>query len=133
MERGTLYGLPIYQHRRVHYGPMNPAEARELFIRRALVEGEFDTKLPVYAHNQRLRREIENLEHKSRRQDVLVDDELIYAFYDRAIPADIHNQTSFETWYQAESAKDRKLLYLNRDELMRHEAAGITTDRCSRS
>lgn len=128
MERGTLYGLPIYQHRRVHYGPMNPAEARELFIRRALVEGEFDTKLPVYAHNQRLRREIENLEHKSRRQDVLVDDELIYAFYDRAIPADIHNQTSFETWYQAESAKDRKLLYLNRDELMRHEAAGITTD-----
>ncbi len=128
MERGTLYGLPIYQHRRVHYGPMNPAEARELFIRRALVEGEFDTKLPFYAHNQRLRREIENLEHKSRRQDVLVDDELIYAFYDRAIPADIHNQTSFETWYQAESAKDRKLLYLNRDELMRHEAAGITTD-----
>ncbi|WP_284454277.1 ATP-dependent RNA helicase HrpA [Cupriavidus campinensis] len=128
MERGTLYGLPIYQHRRVHYGPMNPAEARELFIRRALVEGEFDTKLPFYAHNQRLRREIENLEHKSRRQDVLVDDELIYAFYDRALPADLHNQTSFETWYQAESAKDRKLLYLNRDELMRHEAAGITTD-----
>jgi len=128
LERGTLYGLPVYQHRRVHYGPMNPAEARELFIRSALVEGEFDTRLPFFAHNQRLVREIENLEHKSRRQDVLVDDVLIYAFYDRAVPADIHNQVAFEKWYQAESAKDRKLLYLNRDELMRHEAAGITTD-----
>ncbi|SPA25027.1 ATP-dependent helicase [Cupriavidus taiwanensis] len=128
LERATLYGLVVYQHRRVHYGPMNPREARELFIRRALVEGEFDTRLPFYAHNQRLVREIENLEHKSRRQDVLVDDELIYAFYDRAIPADICQQAAFEQWYQAESAKDRKLLYLNRDELMRHEAAGITTD-----
>lgn len=128
LERATLYGLVVYQHRRVHYGPMNPREARELFIRRALVEGEFDTRLPFYAHNQRLVREIENLEHKSRRQDVLVDDELIYAFYDRAIPADICQQATFEQWYQAESANDRKLLYLNRDELMRHEAAGITTD-----
>ncbi|SPR96932.1 ATP-dependent RNA helicase HrpA [Cupriavidus taiwanensis] len=128
LERATLYGLVVYQHRRVHYGPMNPREARELFIRRALVEGEFDTRLPFYAHNQRLVREIENLEHKSRRQDVLVDDELIYAFYDRAIPADICQQVAFEQWYQAESAQDRKLLYLNRDELMRHEAAGITTD-----
>jgi ATP-dependent helicase HrpA len=128
LERGTLYGLPIYQHRRVHFGPMNPSEAREIFIRSALVEGEFDTRLPFFAHNQRLVREIENLEHKARRQDVLVDDVLIFAFYDKAIPADIHNQVAFETWYQAESAKDRKLLYLNRDELMRHEAAGITTD-----
>ncbi|MCA3191597.1 MULTISPECIES: ATP-dependent RNA helicase HrpA [unclassified Cupriavidus] len=128
LERGTLYGLPVYQHRRVDFGPMNPGEARELFIRSALVEGEFDTKLPFFAHNQRLVREIENLEHKSRRQDVLVDDVLIYAFYDQVIPADIHNQVAFEKWYQAESAKDRKLLYLNRDELMRHEAAGITTD-----
>ncbi|MBO4120965.1 ATP-dependent RNA helicase HrpA [Cupriavidus gilardii] len=128
MERATLYGLTVYQHRRVHYGPMNPQEARELFIRRALVEGEFDTRLPFYAHNQRLVREIENLEHKARRQDVLVDDELIYAFYDRHIPADIHQQTQFEQWYQKESARDRKLLYLNREELMRHEAAGITTD-----
>ncbi|MBB1633839.1 ATP-dependent RNA helicase HrpA [Cupriavidus sp. UME77] len=128
MERATLYGLVVYQHRRVHYGPMNPAEARELFIRRGLVEGEFDTKLPFFAHNQRLTREIENLEHKARRQDVLVDDELIFAFYDRLIPAEIHQQATFEQWYQAESARERKLLYLNREELMRHEAAGITTD-----
>lgn len=128
LERATLYGLVVYQHRRVHFGPMNPGEARELFIRRGLVEGEFDTRLPFFAHNQRLVREIENLEHKSRRQDVLVDDELIFAYYDRLVPADIHQQTTFETWYKAASAEDRKLLYLNRDELMRHEAAGITTD-----
>ncbi|MBY4898818.1 ATP-dependent RNA helicase HrpA [Cupriavidus sp. AU9028] len=128
LERGTVYGLTVYQHRRVHFGPMNPREAREIFIRRALVEGEFDTKLPFFAHNQRLVREIENLEHKSRRQDVLVDDELIYAFYERQIPADIHQQVHFEQWYQRESARERKLLYLSREELMRHEAAGITTD-----
>lgn len=127
-ERGTLYGLPVYQQRRVHFGPMQPKEARELFIRRALVDGEFETRLPFFAHNQRLVREIENLEHKSRRQDVLVDDELIHAFYDSQLPADIHNAVAFERWY-AEAAKAcQKLLYLNRDDLMRHEAAGITTD-----
>jgi ATP-dependent helicase HrpA len=131
-ERGTLYGLPIYQQRRVHFGPMQPKEAREMFIRRALVDCEFETRLPFFAHNQRLVREIENLEHKSRRQDVLVDDELIYAFYDSQIPADIYNTVSFERWYaEAASAGGKagqKLLYLNRDDLMRHEAAGITTD-----
>lgn len=131
-ERGTLYGLPIYQQRRVHFGPMQPKEAREMFIRRALVDGEFETRLPFFTHNQRLVREIENLEHKSRRQDVLVDDELIYAFYDSQIPADIYNTVSFERWYaEAASAggkSGQKLLYLNRDDLMRHEAAGITTD-----
>ncbi|MGD7508324.1 ATP-dependent RNA helicase HrpA, partial [Ralstonia pseudosolanacearum] len=127
-ERGTLYGLPVYQQRRVHFGPMQPREARELFIRRALVDGEFETRLPFFAHNQRLVREIENLEHKSRRQDVLVDDELIHAFYDSQIPADIHNTVAFEGWYAEAAKASQKLLYLNRDDLMRHEAAGITTD-----
>ncbi|MDB0522117.1 ATP-dependent RNA helicase HrpA [Ralstonia solanacearum] len=127
-ERGTLYGLPVYQQRRVHFGPMQPKEAREMFIRRALVDGEFETRLPFFAHNQRLVREIENLEHKSRRQDVLVDDELIQAFYDSQLPADIHNAVAFEHWYAEAAKASQKLLYLNRDDLMRHEAAGITTD-----
>ncbi len=127
-ERGALYGLMVYQRRRVHFGPMNPAEAREIFIRQALVEGEFETRLPFFAHNQRLRREIENLEHKSRRQDVLVDDELILAYYDQHLPKDLHQQATFETWYKAASREQPKLLYLDRDDLMRHEAAGITTD-----
>lgn len=127
-ERGALYGLMVYQRRRIHYGPMNPAEAREIFIRQALVEGEFDTRLPFFAHNQRLRREIENLEHKSRRQDVLVDDELIFAFYDQHVPKDVHQQATFEQWVKTASREQPKLLYLDRDDLMRHEAAGITTD-----
>ncbi|WP_321801067.1 ATP-dependent RNA helicase HrpA [Burkholderia sp. BCC1988] len=133
-ERATLYGLPIYHRRRVAFGQQDPARARELFIRGALVEGEFDTKLPFFAHNRKLLADIEQLEHKSRRQDVLVDDELIYAYYDQAIPAGIHTGAAFERWYRDEvkkggQADDRqRLLYLSRDDLMRHEAAGVTTD-----
>ncbi len=127
-ERATLYGLVVYSQRRIHYGVINPAEAREIFIRDALVGGDYETRAPFFVHNQRLVREIENLEHKSRRLDVLVDEELIAAFYDKLIPADIHNGAAFEKWLQEVSAKNPKLLHLNRDDLMRHEAAGVTTD-----
>ena len=133
-ERGVLYGLPVYQRRRVAFGKQDPARARELFIRGALVEGEFDTKLAFFAHNRKLLADIEQLEHKSRRQDVLVDDELIYGFYDQAIPAGIYSGASFERWYRDEVKKSGqtedklRLLYLSRDDLMRHEAAGVTTD-----
>ncbi|VWB15168.1 ATP-dependent RNA helicase HrpA [Burkholderia lata] len=133
-ERATLYGLPIYHRRRVAFGKQDPSRARELFIRGALVEGEFDTKLPFFAHNRKLLADIEQLEHKSRRQDVLVDDELIYAYYDQAIPEGIHTGAAFERWYRDEvkkggQAEDKqRLLYLSRDDLMRHEAAGVTTE-----
>ncbi len=127
-ERATLYGLVVYSQRRIHYGPINPVEAREIFIRDALVGGDFATRAPFYAHNQKLIREIENLEHKSRRLDVLVDDELIAAFYDQALPAHINNGIGFEKWLKDASAANPTLLHLNRDDLMRHEAAGITTD-----
>ncbi|WP_241337758.1 ATP-dependent RNA helicase HrpA [Burkholderia stabilis] len=133
-ERATLYGLTIYHRRRVAFGKQDPARARELFIRGALVEGEFDTKLVFFAHNRKLLADIEQLEHKSRRQDVLVDDELIYAFYDQAIPEGIHTGAAFERWYRDEVKKggqpeDKlRLLYLSRDDLMRHEAAGVTTE-----
>ncbi|MEW9580051.1 ATP-dependent RNA helicase HrpA [Paraburkholderia sp. DGU8] len=133
-ERGMLYGLPIYHRRRVSFGKQDPARARELFIRGALVEGEFDTKLAFFAHNRKLLAEIEQLEHKSRRQDVLVDDELIFAFYDQAVPNGIFTGASFERWYRDElknsgQPEDKlRLLYLSRDDLMRHEAAGVTTD-----
>ncbi|MFI4939217.1 MAG: ATP-dependent RNA helicase HrpA [Burkholderiales bacterium] len=127
-ERATLYGLVVYSQRRINYGAINPREAREIFIRDALVGGEFDTRAPFFAHNQKLIREIENLEHKSRRLDVLVDDGLIAAFYDKLIPASIHNGIAFEKWHKEAIAKTPKLLYLNRDDLMRHEAAGVTTD-----
>ncbi|HTI19315.1 MAG TPA: ATP-dependent RNA helicase HrpA [Trinickia sp.] len=133
-ERATLYGLPVYQRRRVAFGEQDPARAREIFIRGALVEGEFDTKLPFFAHNRKLLAEIEQLEHKSRRQDVLVDDELIFAFYDQTIPQGIYSAAAFERWYRDEvrmsgqGDEKPRLLYLSRDDLMRHEAAGITTD-----
>ncbi|MTW02915.1 ATP-dependent RNA helicase HrpA, partial [Pseudoduganella ginsengisoli] len=127
-ERATLYGLVVYSQRRINYGAHNPAEAREIFIRDALVGGDFDTRAPFFAHNHRLIKEIENLEHKSRRIDVLVDDELIAAFYDKLIPFDVVNGAAFEKWHKDATRDNPKLLYLNRDELMRHEAAGVTTE-----
>ena len=127
-ERATLYGLVVYSQRRTDYGKIQPAEAREIFIRSALVQGEFETRAPFFAHNQKLIREIENLEHKSRRLDVLVDEELIAAFYDKLLPESIHNTVDFEQWLRKASKDDPKLLYLSSDDLMRHEAAGVTTD-----
>jgi ATP-dependent helicase HrpA len=127
-ERATLYGLVVYSQRRINYGVINPSDAREIFIRDGLVGGDFETRAPFFAHNQKLIREIENLEHKSRRVDVLVDDSLIAAFYDKLIPADVCNGIAFEKWHKDATAKTPKLLFLNRDDLMRHEAAGVTTD-----
>ncbi|MBI4807728.1 MAG: ATP-dependent RNA helicase HrpA [Nitrosomonadales bacterium] len=128
-ERSTLYGLLINPKKRVHYGPMNPEEAREVFIREALVNGEFNTQAPFFAHNQKLIADIEALEHKARRPDVLVDDELIFAFYDARIPAGMHNGAAFEHWRKEAEREQPKLLYLKKDDLMRHEAAGITTEQ----
>src|SRR5690606_33583510 len=98
-ERGTLYGLTIYTGRRVQYGRIDPQRAREISIRHALVPGDIDTRLPFVAQNRRLVADIEKLEHKSRRPDILVDEELIYAFYDRQLPADICQVTRLEKWY----------------------------------
>ena len=127
LERATLYGIVVYSNRRVNFGKVDPAAAREIFIREALVGEEWETKLPFLAHNRKLVRQVEELEHKSRRQDVLVDDELIYAFYDQQLPADVHSGHTFERWYREESKRQPKLLWLTKEELMRHEAAGITT------
>ena len=127
-ERATLYGLLVYQQRRVNYGPLDPAHAREIFIREALVGGEYETRAPFFAHNQRLVREIRELEHRSRRLDVLVDDELIFAFYDRVIPPEVTSGAEFEHWRTTAEREQPRRLFLVRDELMRHEAAGVTTD-----
>ncbi|MEX8516971.1 MAG: ATP-dependent RNA helicase HrpA [Leptothrix sp. (in: b-proteobacteria)] len=127
LERATLYGLVIYSNRRVNFGQVDAAAAREIFIREALVNGEWDTRLPFLAHNRKMIAQVEELEHKSRRQDVLVDDELIHAYYDAQLPADVVSGATFERWYRHEQKNNPKLLHLTRDELMRHEAAGITT------
>jgi ATP-dependent helicase HrpA len=127
LERATLYGIVIYNNRRVNFGLLDPAAAREIFIREALVGEEWDTKLPFLAHNRKLVAQVQDLEHKARRQDVLVDDELIHAFYDQQLPPDVCSGAALERWVREESKKNPKLLHLTREELMRHEAAGITT------
>ena len=148
-ERGTLYGLPIYHGRRVRYEPHNPAEARELFIRQAMVQeemfGRMDTpalqreaevdakkKYPnlfgFFWHNRRLIKEIEALEHRSRRPDVLVDDELLFAFYESRIPKGVCSREGLKSWLAKEKDLDGQLR-LEKADLMRHEAAGITVDR----
>jgi ATP-dependent helicase HrpA len=133
LERATLYGLVIYNGRRVNFGRVDPVTAREIFIREALVAGNWDTKLPFLPANLKLIQQVQDLEHKARRQDVLVDEELIYAFYDQQLPADICTGAACEHWYRDEVRKQPKLLLLSREELMRHEAAGITTQSFPRT
>jgi ATP-dependent helicase HrpA len=131
-ERTTLYGVVINPKRRIHYGPLAPAEAREIFIRQGLVAEEIDESFakrwPFFQHNQKQIRDIEKIEHKQRRQDVLVDDELIFAFYDHIIPEDIHNGATFDHWRKSAEQENPKLLFLAKDDLMRHSAAGVTTE-----
>ena len=114
---------------------MNPKEAREIFIRQGLVEGEieesFARRWAFFNHNHQLMLDIETLEHKSRRPDVLVDDELIVAFYDRLIPEGISNGADFDKWRKEAERENKELLYLKREDLMRHEAAGVTTEAFS--
>jgi len=131
-ERVTLHGLTLHAKRRVNYGPMDPQLARELFIRGALVEGEVGEdwlkKWRFLQHYQKLKAEIERLEHKSRRPDVLVDDALVYAFFDAVVPEGITTLVAFDKWRREAEQESPKLLFLDKEQLMRHEAAGITTD-----
>ncbi|MDP1605915.1 MAG: ATP-dependent RNA helicase HrpA [Rhodocyclaceae bacterium] len=133
-ERITLHGLLLHAKRRVSFGKTSDEVplARELLIRGALVEGEVGEdwvrKWRFLQHNRKLKLEIEKLEHKSRRPDVLVDDELVYAFFDAAVPAGITTLAAFDQWRREVELENPKLLCLEKDQLMRHEAAGITTD-----
>jgi len=131
-ERVTLHGLTLHAKRRIHYGPKDPHLARELLIRGALVEGqvgeEWVRKWGFLRHYQKLKTEIERLEHKSRRPDVLVDDALVFACFDALVPQDITTLAAFDKWRRDAEQTNPKLLFLDKDQLMRHEAAGITTD-----
>jgi len=132
LERATLYGIVIYSNKRVNFGRVDPKAAREIFIREGLVNDELPEdlarQLPFIAHNRRQISKVEALEHKSRRQDVLVDDELIYAYYDDKLPAGVFSGATLLKWWREASKADNKLLQLSQDELMRHEAAGVTSD-----
>ena len=135
MQRATLYGLVVYQQRRVAFAQFDARLARQMLIREGLVAGlredsyeprNAQTKAMVL-HNRRLVADIERLEHKARRPDVLVDDELIYAIFDARIPPEITDQETFEHWYAKSLEEEPKLFYLSRSSLMRHDAAGVTT------
>ena len=125
-ERVSLYGLTLVPRRRVHYGPINPKAAREVFIRGALVAGEFNTRAGFFDHNRRLVKEVEALEHKARRRDVLVSDEAIFGFYDALVPEGIVNGAGFERWREEAERGNPRVLYMTREYLMRHAAADIT-------
>jgi ATP-dependent helicase HrpA len=125
-EKLSLYGLVVRDKQRVHYGPIDPVLSREIFIRSALVEGRFQTKAPFFAYNQKLREDIHELEAKSRRRDILVDDQALYTFYDERLPADITTARRFEQWHKTAVKEQPKLLFVTKEQLMQHDAALIT-------
>ena len=131
-ERATLYGLVVYSGRRVPYAKADPVLARQIFIREALVEGQWQTPLAFMAANKKLIAQVMDLEHKSRRQDVLVDETMIQAFYEQHLPEDVCSCKTLERWHREElrrrsAAGDKtEPLLMTRESLMRHEAVGIT-------
>ncbi|GAA4536011.1 ATP-dependent RNA helicase HrpA [Mycobacterium paraffinicum] len=124
-ERVTLYGLPLVARRRVGYARVEPAIARELFIRHALVEGDWQTRHHFFRDNARLRAELEELEERARRRDLLVGDDEVYALYDARIPADVVSARHFDGWWKKERHKTPELLTFTRDDLLR---TGDTAD-----
>ena len=125
-ERVTLFGLTLVNRRKARYGPVNPTEAHEIFLRQALVAGNLETHGSFLRHNNALRKELEELEHMSRRVDVLVDDDAVHAHFARIVPRDVSDARAFERWRKGVEQNDPRALYLTRDTLMRHTAAAVT-------
>lgn len=126
--RITLFGLPIISRRKVNYGPINPVEAREIFIRSALVDQDFHTRAPFWRHNRQVIDSIHLLEEKTRRRDLLVDEQTLYDYYDQRIPARIYSSAQFEKWLREVSREEPKLLHMRMDDLMAN-AAGDVADQ----
>ena len=127
-ENQILYGLPIVVKRKVTYTQIDPTLCRELFIRHALVEGEFITRHKFFKENQTLLEDIESLEHKSRRRDILVDDEELFIFYDQHIPAGVASAKQFDSWWNREKNKQPNLLNYKREQVMAHDADKVTAN-----
>ncbi|HJT93736.1 MAG TPA: ATP-dependent RNA helicase HrpA, partial [Mycobacterium sp.] len=123
-ERVTLYGLALVPRRRVNYAQIEPELARELFIRHALVEGDWQTRHHFFRDNARLREELAELEERARRRDLLVGDDEIYAFYDARIPAEAVSARHFDAWWKKQRHKTPELLTMSRDDLLRNDEAG---------
>ena len=124
-EKVTLYGITIVADREVQYGDIDPVISRELFIRRALVEGDFETRHRFFAENRKLLAEVEALEAKSRRRDILVDDETLFLFYDAHIPTDVVSARHFDSWWKTVSKASPELLNFEREMLLQGDASHI--------
>jgi ATP-dependent helicase HrpA len=124
-ERVSLYGITLAPRRKIHYGPIDPELSRELFIRGALVAGEYDTQALWHVHNRALIKEIETLEHKARKSGVWLDEERLFRVFDARIPAGLHNGPAFEQWRREAEAADPRVLFLAREDIV---AEGIGAD-----
>lgn len=125
-ERTTLYGLVINPKKKIHYGPIDPKLSREIFIRGALVNGDFNCRENFFIENNKTITELENLEAKSRRQDIIVDDEIIYNFFDSQIPDNIINGKTFDKWLKSCNQNQINALLISKGTLMQHDASHIT-------
>ena len=125
-EKVSLYGVPIVAARPVNYGSIDPIVSRELFIQSALVEGDWNTKHKFFKQNQQLIREVEELEHKSRRRDILVDERTLFEFYDQRIGTDVVSQKHFDTWWKKAEKQDPELLNFERSFLINDDAEQVS-------
>lgn len=125
-EQQTLYGLLIVNKRRCVYSNIDPKVCRELFIRTALVEQELGQNEGFLQYNQELIEDIQVLENKSRRRDILVDEQTLFEFYDKKIPQDVNNRAAFNKWWKGQKQKDKRFLHMSREELMQHGADHVT-------
>lgn len=121
-EKVTLFGLTLVPRRKVNFGPVDPEQAREIFIRSALVDGDFHTRAPFWRHNRELIDSLRELEHKSRRRDLLVEEEAIYNYYAQRIPEGICSAPQFEGWLRGATKSQPKLLHLREQDLLRPSA-----------
>ncbi|MFD9720810.1 ATP-dependent RNA helicase HrpA [Streptomyces sp. NPDC059076] len=127
-EKVTLYGVPIVAQRKVNYGRIDPETSRDLFIRRALVEGDWRTHHKFFADNRKLLTEVEELEHRARRRDILVDDETLFDFYDQRVPADVVSGAHFDSWWKKTRHDEPDLLDFEREMLINEKAGAVTKD-----
>ena len=127
-EQVSLYGLIIVPKRKVHFGPIDPVVSRELFIRQALVAGEWHGRAAFNKANQQLLSQLDELEAKARKRDIVVDEETLYRFFDQRIPENIYQLASFERWLKRSSETDPKLLHMTRDDLLQREANDVSAD-----
>ncbi|MEV4460235.1 ATP-dependent RNA helicase HrpA [Microbispora sp. NPDC049633] len=125
LEKVTLYGVPIVTERKVNYGRIDPELSRELFIRHALVDGDWRTHHKFFHENRKLLEEVERLEEKARRRDILVDDETLFDFYDRRIPADVVSGRHFDSWWKKTSRDEPDLLTFS-PEMLVNDSAGVS-------